>query len=323
MDIHIDSKYQSMRVDKLIEQELLRLGYKQSTRSMIKDDISNGCSVNDGKVKPSYKLKQGDVLNIDESFWKTFFENKDLSEDIVAQKGDINVIYEDNDILVIFKPKNLVVHPGVGNKEGTLANYLKYYLDSKNELDINMDRVGIVHRLDKGVSGIMVVAKNKESQDKLKKQFSERSVDKMYLANVEKFKESELVCLEEIDLDKILDCMRCEDINYDTWFNARGYIGRDHVNRFKMEFKLYEFGGSKQAQSYILPISKDKMLIKIVTGRMHQIRATLYYYGYHILGDDLYNPGSREVSSTNIMLQSIYLSFTHPITKERLYFTKT
>lgn len=322
MEIHIDSKYQGSRVDKLVQEKLLELGYKQCTRSMIKDDILKGITVNNESTKASYKLKQGDILKIDEDFWKTFFESKDLSEEIVAQEGKLDILFEDKDILVLFKPKNLVVHPGVGNRENTLANYLKYYLQSKGELDINMDRVGIVHRLDRGVSGIMVVAKTKEVQDILKEQFSNHEVDKVYLAEVEGFKESELDCLEDIDIEDVLKCMQCGEIDLNTWFNAKGYIGRDRTNRYRMDFKLYEFGGSKYAQSYILPISKEKMLIKIVTGRMHQIRATLFYYGYHIIGDKLYNPGSREVSSPDIMLQSIYLSFNHPISKEKLHFTK-
>jgi 23S rRNA-/tRNA-specific pseudouridylate synthase len=87
-----------------------------------------------------------------------------------------------------------------------------------------------------------------------------------------------------------------------------------------MAFKLYEFSGSKSAKSYIQPVGENKMLIKIVSGRMHQIRATLYYYGYHIKGDTLYQSGKRESSSEEIMLKSIYLSFIHPETQERMTF---
>ncbi len=106
------------------------------------------------------------------------------------------------------------------------------------------------------------------------------------------------------------------------WFEAKGYVGRDLVNRYKMQFKLYEFRGSKPAKSYILPVEDNQLLIKIVTGRMHQIRATLYYYGFYIIGDDLYKPGKREKSSDKIMLKSVYLSFKHPITENKLSFLK-
>jgi 23S rRNA-/tRNA-specific pseudouridylate synthase len=166
----------------------------------------------------------------------------------------------------------------------------------------------------------MVVAKNKEIQEKLKVQFAKRQVEKIYLAQVEKYKSSELTKFTQRDLDQVLDDVIQKKEDFRNWFEANGYIGRDNVNRYKMAFKLYEFGGSKKARSYILPISEDKMLIKIVTGRMHQIRATLYYYGYYIKGDSLYSPGQRNSSSEEIMLKSIYLSFIHPTTQERLSF---
>lgn len=322
MDINIDSNYQGKRVDKVVESKLRDLGYAQSTRSMIKPHIDKATLVNNETVKPSYKLKQGDVLNIDEEYWKEFFLKIDNSSHIYPQKGDLDIIYEDEYLIVLFKPKGLVVHPGVGNSKDTLANYLKQYFQETNSLDSSMDRVGIVHRLDKGVSGVMVVAKNKEVQNKLKEQFANRVVRKIYLANVESFKSSELHIDKEYDLEEILEIAKDDNLNLDNWFKASGYIGRNRSNRFKMEFKLYEFGGSKRALSYILPISKDSMLIKIETGRMHQIRATLFYYGYHIIGDKLYSPGSREVVSEEIMLQSIYLSFIHPVSNKRMHFVR-
>jgi 23S rRNA pseudouridine1911/1915/1917 synthase len=320
MKVTIDSTDQGSRVDKFVELKLKDLGFSQATRSMIKDEVSKGCKVNGIKVKPSNKLNIGDTVEIDEEFWKDFFGNKDLSEEIIPQEGDLDIIYEDEHILVIIKPKGLVVHPGVGNRTNTLANYIKHYLLSKNELDINMDRAGIVHRLDKGVSGIMVIAKNKNVQDILKEQFVKREVEKIYLATVEKFKASELDSITPKPVEEVLSEIERGDINYENWFEAKGFIGRDHINRYKMEFKLYEFGGSKPAKSFILPVDDSRLLIKIVTGRMHQIRATLNYYGYYIKGDTLYKPGKGNSSSEEIMLKSIYLSFTHPVTKEKLSF---
>jgi 23S rRNA pseudouridine1911/1915/1917 synthase len=322
MKVVIDSKVSGERTDKFVELKLRDMGFKQVTRSMIKADIPKGVKVNTQEANPSYRLKVGDVVEIEQEYWEEFFESKNLSEDIVPEKGTLDIMYEDSYIIVLFKPKGLVVHPGVGNREGTLANYVKYYLQSKNEFDINMDRAGIVHRLDKGVSGIMVVAKSKSVQETLKKQFANREVDKLYKAQVEKYKSSELTSFNSQELEEVLNQVENGSIDYDKWFNAKGYIGRDHVNRYKMAFKLYEFGGSKPAKSFILPIDDNSMLIKIVTGRMHQIRATLNYYGYYIKGDTLYNPGSRENSSDEIMLESIYLSFNHPVTQEKLSFIK-
>jgi 23S rRNA-/tRNA-specific pseudouridylate synthase len=166
----------------------------------------------------------------------------------------------------------------------------------------------------------MVTAKNKSVQEKLKQLFARREVEKIYLAQVERFKPSELESFSKQDLDKVLDEVMNQEISYEDWFKAKGYIGRDNVNRYKMAFKLYEFGGSKSAKSFFLPIKEDQILIKIVTGRMHQIRATLYYYGYYIKGDNLYTPGKGESTSEEIMLKSIYLSFIHPITQEKLSF---
>lgn len=323
MKVKIDSKDQGQRVDKFVELKLKDMGFEQVTRSMIKEDVPKGTTVNSQEANPSYKLKIGDEVKIDREYWEDFFKSKDLSEEIIPQKGELNILFEDDYLIVLVKPKGLVVHPGVGNRSNTLANYIKYYLQSKNDFDINMDRAGIVHRLDKGVSGIMVVAKSKVVQEELKKQFAKREVEKIYLATVEKFKPSELSAFRKRYLQEVLANVESNEIKYDKWFKAKGYIGRDHTNRYKMAFKLYEFGGSKLAKSYILPIEENRLLIKIVTGRMHQIRATLYYYGFYIKGDTLYKPGNRKGSSDEIMLKSIYLSFTHPITKEKLSFIKT
>lgn len=323
MKVTVDSKDQGERVDKFVELKLKDMGFKQVTRSMIKDDISRGVDVNGDEANPSYRLKIGETVEINREYWEEFFESKDFSKEIEPEKGDLKILFEDKDLIVLFKPKGLVVHPGVGNRKGTLANYLKYYLQSKNEFDNSMDRAGIVHRLDKGVSGLMVVAKNKVVQEKLNKQFANREVDKVYMAGVEKFKSSEISSIEPRGLDEVLEQIENGKINYDNWFEAKGYIGRDKRDRYKMAFKLYEFGGSKVAKSYILPLKGDKLLIKIVTGRMHQIRATLKYFGYYIKGDTLYNPNTRGNNSDEIMLESICLSFKHPVTEKKISFIKT
>lgn len=320
MEINIESKDQGERIDKFIEKKLRDLGFDQATRSMIQDNVTNGCRVNNLTVKPSYKLKMGDEVIIFRDYWTTFFKEKDLSVDIIPQEGELNIIFEDDDLLVLIKPKNMIVHPGVGNRDDTIANRIKYYLQAKDEFDSNMDRAGIVHRLDKGVSGIMVIAKNKDTQDKLKKQFSQREVDKLYIAQCQKYKYSPLETLKSRDLEKVLKKIEEEGMDNIGWFEASGYIGRSPKDRYRMEFRLYQFPGSKPAKSLILRVGKEEFLIKIITGRMHQIRATFLYYGYYIIGDSLYNPGKRDNSSNEIMLKSIYLSFKHPKTEEMLSF---
>jgi 23S rRNA pseudouridine1911/1915/1917 synthase len=320
MKIIVKPQFHNERIDKYLEIKLKQLGFEQTTRNMIKDNVSEGVRVNGRTIKASYRLNQEDEIEIDKQYWEKFFEKKNLSEEIVAQEGKLDIIFEDEYLIVLQKPKGLVVHPGAGNRTNTLANYIKGYLQSKDEFDRNMDRAGIVHRLDKAVSGIMVVAKNKMVQNELKKQFSKREVEKIYLARVKKYKASKLSSIKKRRLKDVVEEIKEEVVDYKNWFEAKGYIGRSGVDRYKMEYKLYDFSGSKPAKSYILPLKGNQMLIKIVTGRMHQIRATLYYYGYYIKGDTLYKPKSRNRSSDEIGLQSIYLSFKHPITEEKLSF---
>jgi 23S rRNA pseudouridine1911/1915/1917 synthase len=320
MKITAKPQFHNERIDKYLEIKLKELGFKQATRNMIKDNVSEGVRVNGRTIKASYRLNQEDEIEIDKQYWEKFFEKKDLSEEIIAQEGKLNIIFEDEHLIVLQKPKGLVVHPGAGNRTNTLANYVKGYLQNKDEFDKNVDRAGIVHRLDKAVSGIMVIAKNKKVQNELKTQFSKREVQKIYLARVRKYKASELSSVTKRRVKDVMEEIKEGNVDYKKWFEAKGYIGRGDVDRYKMEYKLYEFSGSKPAKSYILPLKGNQMLIKIVTGRMHQIRATLYYYGYYIKGDTLYKPKSRNRSSDEIALQSVYLSFKHPITKENLSF---
>jgi len=298
MDILIKGRYIDLRVDSLLSEVLKE---KALTRSIIQKHIKNGCKVNGKECKKSYRLKEGDTLYIDEAYWDSVKQDLDLSKDILSQKGDLDIRYEDDDLIVLYKPKDLVVHPGVGNNDNTLANHVRYYLESKGEYDSLLDRAGIVHRIDKGVSGLMVVAKRKSVQEYLKGEFSKKRVIKIYHAYLEESNKLE----QEIDLKEYLKKMNINLLPWKSWEKVEGYIGRDRVNRYRMEFRTYEFSGSKYALSYIL-FSGNQALIKIDTGRMHQIRATLKYLGYHIKGDKLYGNGVGD----SIMLESVLLSFT-------------
>ena len=298
MDILIKGRYIDLRVDSLLSEVLKE---KALTRSIIQKHIKNGCKVNGKECKKSYRLKEGDTLYIDEAYWDSVKQDLDLSKDILSQKGDLDIRYEDDDLIVLYKPKDLVVHPGVGNNDNTLANHVRYYLESKGEYDSLLDRAGIVHRIDKGVSGLMFVAKRKSVQEYLKGEFSKKRVIKIYHAYLEESNKLE----QEIDLKEYLKKMNINLLPWKSWEKVEGYIGRDRVNRYRMEFRTYEFSGSKYALSYIL-FSGNQALIKIDTGRMHQIRATLKYLGYHIKGDKLYGNGVGD----SIMLESVLLSFT-------------
>lgn len=304
----------NQRLDRVVTDILTSKGLAL-TRALVQDNIESFSKVNSTTEKKSYKLKQGDILDLDIEGWKKLQESLDLSNNIEPQSGDLDVRYEDKDLLVIYKPKGLVVHPGVGNRDHTLANHLRYYLESRGEYDSLLDRAGIVHRLDKGVSGLMVVAKNKSIQEFLKSQFQNHSVLKVYRARVEEggqgydveFKQY----VKERNIDEVLEAFDINGKEWLDWYLAEGYIGRSSRNRYKMEFKKYEWSGSKYAKSYILPSIKE-VLVKIETGRMHQIRATLEYLGLHIQGDTLYGVNKRENDSNKIMLESVILSFLKP-----------
>lgn len=295
------------------------------TRNIVQSNLSNGCKVNDSICKKSYKLRYGDVVSLDMKYWENIGNEIDLSDDVVAQSGNLDVRYEDENILVIFKPKGISVHPGVGHKEGTLANFVREYLERKKEYDSLVDRAGIVHRLDKGVSGFLVIAKNKKTQEYLKKEFQNRNVIKIYHAEVERIGESKLNMFKEseqvVDFKKEISELDISFEPWKKWFNMRGYIGRSSKNRYKMEFRLHEFGGSKFAESYIL-MSGNQTLVKIETGRMHQIRASLEYLGLRIVGDTLYGGTNKSlINSESIMLEAVLLSFVN-INGERLTFRK-
>ncbi len=310
MNINIQEKDIGTRVDILISEILKE---KSLTRNIVQRYIEKGCTVNGKRCKRSYKLKEGDLLYIDEEYWDTVKSDLDLSNEILPQKGELDIRYEDENLIVLYKPKGLVVHPGVGNRDNTLANFLREYLESKGEYDTLLDRCGLVHRLDKGVSGLMVVAKNKGSQDFLKSQFKDGSVIKIYKAELEESKNIQ----QNLDIKKYLKELNIELQPWKSWEKMEGYIGRSSVNRYKMEFKKYEFGGSKYALSYIKFFGKE-VLIKIDTGRMHQIRSTLEYLGLHIKGDCLY--GNSKDGNEMIMLESVLLSFLN-IDGKRLIFT--
>ncbi len=300
METQILSDEQGIRVDIKVLHILKEQYGFELTRTVVQEYFQGGCKVNGKPCKRSYRLKEGDLIYVDQEYWQGIYRGLDLSKEIKAQKGTLDIRYEDDELMVLYKPKGLVVHPGVGNKENTLANYLREYLESRNSYDSLMDRSGIVHRLDKGVSGLMVVAKNKETQEYLKTLFQNKDVVKIYHAYLEESKKLE----QEISLKKYLKEMNINLQPWKDWLKVEGYIGRSSSNRYRMEFKTYEFDGSKYALSYIF-FSGDEALIKIETGRMHQIRCTLKHLGYHIKGDSLYGKGS----GNEIMLESVLLSF--------------
>lgn len=325
--IKVDSsKYIGLRIDKSL-MSILKECYESSSvdysdalsRDFVKGLVSSVVFVN-GKVrKPSYKLKSSDSLeisfDISTALIKSKIERSDSINHIAPEKGELDIEFEDSDIVILNKAKGMVVHPAHGNTSGTLANYFRGYLESKGEYDIKLERAGIVHRLDKGVSGLMVLAKNRKAQLNLKRQFEEHEVLKIYHAKCSMISDSsalsKLKVVDEEEIDSIVEnvkekFIKGEGIDTSDFTLLEGHIGRSFKNRFQMEYfeeVVPAKGSYKKCRSAILRFNENQFIVLIRTGRMHQIRATLRYYGFVIHGDELYRNGDP-VGSKKIDLES-------------------
>lgn len=244
--------------------------------------------VNNKKVKPSYKVQIGDIITIDEEPAKEI--------ELKAQDIPIDVIYEDKDIIIVNKPKGMVVHPANGNPDGTLVNALmKICKDTLSGIGGEI-RPGIVHRIDKDTSGILVVAKNDKAHINLSEQIKNHEVKKIYIALVRGIvKENE----GTIDMP----------------------IARSKKDRKKMAVDK----DGKRAVTHFKVIKRFSennctlLQINIETGRTHQIRVHLSQIGYPIIGDVVYSNGKNEWNIEGQCLHAKSLEFTHPITGEKMY----
>jgi len=306
--VHIDDTNQGIRADAFVS-----TNFKVHSRSFLKHNWETLISINGKSGKPSYKLRVGDVIEIADQEVDKLLEDHSYGE-IIPQHHALDIVYEDKDFMIINKPKNLVVHPGVGNPKDTLVNYVVEYLQSKEEYDTRVERGGIVHRLDKPVSGLILFAKNAESQLYFQKQFEEHKVEKIYLAKIEygnSFNNElkEKIPTKPLDVSEELD--KLVENNFETdesWLKVEGYIGRSSINRMKMIFKTYSFNHGRAALSYVKPVSEDEFLVIIKTGRMYQIRATFEYLGANIVGDTLFTSLKGGAIPDAIELESILLS---------------
>ncbi|RJP29821.1 MAG: RluA family pseudouridine synthase [Candidatus Omnitrophota bacterium] len=260
------------------------LGY---SRTFIKDSISHGnCSVNGlPVVKAHHKVKTGDKLTIR-------LEDRQ-AVDLAAEELPLDILFEDGDIAVINKQPGLVVHPAPGNKEHTLVNALLYHFKDKLS-SVNPMRPGIVHRLDKDTSGLIVIAKNNNSHFNLTKQFAEHLVQKKYIALVEGYVEFN------------------EDV-------IELPIGRHPLKRQNMSVGFRETDKyAKTRYHTLLRNSQFSMLALFpLTGRTHQLRVHLAHIGHPILGDGKYG---RKNTFPRLALHAQYLGFKHPGTEEFVEF---
>ena len=269
-----------IRIDKfisIIDKDLSR----STIKKLIDDDL---VLINSNPVKASYKVKVDDLIEVTEV---------DFSEtDIIATKMDLDIVYEDDDVLVVNKPSGLVVHPAPGHYQDTLVNGLMYHIKSLSDINGEL-RPGIIHRIDKDTSGLLMVAKNNKSHSILAEELKNKKTKREYIALVE-----------------------------GVIKNKRGKInapiGRSKSNRLKMDV----VSSGKPAITYfeVLDTFKDMTLIKCIleTGRTHQIRVHLAYINHPVVGDYIY--GSSKVNEFGQYLHAKTLGFTHPTTKEKMQF---
>lgn len=256
------------------------------SRTLISKMIDNGyILVNDKPTKNNYKVKENDIIKIDESFKE--------ETNIEPEEMKLNIVYEDNDIMIVNKPSGMVVHPGNGNYSGTLVNGLMYYTNSLSDINGEI-RPGIVHRIDKDTSGLIIIAKNNKTHEILSDYFKNKTITRTYIALVK----------GEISTNSgTIDAP----------------IGRSDKDRKKMAVTSKN---SKNAITHftILKRYKGYTLIKckLDTGRTHQIRVHMNYIGHPVYNDPVYT--NDKCSDFGQFLHSYSMEFIHPITKEKMYF---
>jgi 23S rRNA pseudouridine1911/1915/1917 synthase len=261
------------------------------TRNQVAQLIKLGTVTVDGKpaAKPGLKLKGGEQVRID---FPEAQETPALDVDF-----DVDVIYEDEALMVLNKPNGVTVHPAPSVKEATLVDWLKQRGVRLSTIS-GEERHGIVHRLDKGTSGLMVIAKSNAAHEALSLQLQDKSMGRFYLAVVTPPMKEELTLID-------------------------APVGRSPANRLKMA----KVPHGKPAQTLfkkLLPSRDEKrelIACKLFTGRTHQIRVHLETISRHIIGDHLYGVKSTDAKMARILLHAYVLYFTHPVTGKRMTFT--
>ncbi|MDD2797883.1 MAG: RluA family pseudouridine synthase [Bacteroidales bacterium] len=292
-----------MRVDKFLVGRM-----ENGTRNRIQNAAEAGCILANGKsVKSNYKVKPLDVVTV-------VMERPRREIEIIPEDLSLNIIYEDVDLLVVNKPPGLVVHPGHGNYTGTLVNGLAYHFRNDPSFNADDPRLGLVHRIDKDTSGLVVIAKTEEAKTKLSEQFFNKTTKRRYVALVWGTLSNEEGTVE-------------------------GHIGRSLKNRLEMTvFPEGEFG--KPAVTHYTVLEKlgyvTLVECRLETGRTHQIRVHMKHIGHTLFNDSRYG-GDEVLKGTHFSkykqfvqncfavcprqaLHAKTLGFIHPRTGEEMYF---
>lgn len=283
-NFNIKEEDKGLRIDSFLAREMKEIS-RSYVQKLIDEDL---LLVNGKKVKSSYKL------NVSDEVVFTLKEAENL--EAKAEDIDIDLVYEDNEIAVVNKKKGMVVHPAVGNTKGTLVNALLFHLKDLSTIN-GVIRPGIVHRIDKDTSGLLVIAKNDESHKELSNQLKDHSMTREYFALVEG-----IIKKDEGTIDKPID--------------------RDPNNRLKMA--IVESGRRAVTHFKVLKRYKNSTLIRcrLETGRTHQIRVHLASLGYPVVEDPLYGFKKNKAASQGQLLHARLLGFIHPKTKEFVRFSR-
>lgn len=268
------------RIDKYLT------NYVDFSRTIISKMIdSEYILVNGKKVKANYVVKVGDIITVKDGFIEPL--------DIKAENIPIDIVYEDDDIIVVNKASGMVVHPGSGVREHTLVNALMYHTNCLSDINGEV-RPGIVHRIDKDTSGLMVVAKNNKSHEILGNMLAHHDIKREYIALVKGVFPNETASID-------------------------APIGRDKLNRKKMAVTKEN---SKNAITHLRVIKRYKdftlLRLRLETGRTHQIRVHLAYIGYPVYNDPVYT--SDKTTEFGQFLHSASIDFKHPITGKDMHF---
>ena len=300
----VDKGQSQVRVDKYLVERLVN-----SSRNRIQKAADAGLIMANGKpVKSSYKVKPCDVLTV-------MMDRPRYDNDIIPEDIPLDIVYEDNDLMVINKPAGLVVHPGCGNYHGTLVNAIAWHLKDNPRYDPNDPQVGLVHRIDKDTSGLLVVAKTPDAKTHLGLQFYNKTTKRKYNALVWGIVENNEGTIE-------------------------GNIGRNPKDRMQMAVLSDPAQGKHAVTHYrVLERLGYVTLVECVleTGRTHQIRVHMKHIGHTLFNDERYG-GNEILKGTHFSkykqfvnncfetcprqaLHAMTLGFVHPRTGEEMFFT--
>ena len=278
MKLLIDEITEEKRIDAYLADYM-----QDFSRSKIQAEIKKGAVlVNSKSIKPSYIIKEGDLIEVTLQDFKAFIPAEDIP---------LEIIWEDENMLVVNKPSGMLTHPTAIETTGTLVNALLYKYEN-NLSDINGDfRRGIIHRLDRNTSGLLMIAKNNEAHKYLVEKMKQREIEKKYLALVKGV-------IEEDN------------------FTINKPIGRNP----KQPHKMCVLEGGKESISEIRVLERFKTAtlveIKLITGRSHQIRVHMASIGHPVYNDTLYGFGKMKIKTEEQVLQSYKLKFPKPFDNE-------